>query len=94
MPAAAVIPALQVCSHIVAVKTPVVENADRLLVLAPFTANKSGRLEYGYMYDSAQYEIISSHEQDEREPSGVNLFHGERWNAQTHERETKAKAFT
>lgn len=46
MPAAAVIPALQVCSHIVAVKTPVV----RILQ----TANKSGRLGYIIWNDHAQ----------------------------------------
>lgn len=46
MPAAAVIPALRVCSHIVAVKTPVV----RILQ----TANKSGRSGYILWNDHAQ----------------------------------------
>ena len=59
MPAAAVIPALRVCSHIVAVKTPVVGIGQQWsYVVFTFTVNKSGRLEYGYRNDSAQYEVF------------------------------------
>lgn len=61
MPAAAVIPALRVCSHIVAVKTPVVGiGLQGPYVFFTFTVNKSGRLEYGYRNDSAQYEVFVS----------------------------------
>ena len=61
MPAAAVIPALRVCSHIVAVKTPVVGVALKgaYAVYAAFTVNKSGRLVYGFRNDSAQYDIFT-----------------------------------
>ena len=61
MPAAAVIPALRVCSHIVAVKTPVVGVASQeaCAAQAAFTVNKSGRLVYGIMNDSAQYDIFT-----------------------------------
>lgn len=61
MPAAAVIPALRVCSHIVAVKTPVVGVACHKAYVpsGTFTVNKSGRLVYGYMNDSAQYDIFT-----------------------------------
>ena len=61
MPAAAVIPALRVCSHIVAVKTPVVGVAPKggYAVYAAFTVNKSGRLVYGFRNDSAQYDIFT-----------------------------------
>ena len=60
MPAAAVIPALRVCSHIVAVKTPVVGIGQQMILRfnRTFTANKSGRLEYGLRNDSAQYEAF------------------------------------
>ncbi len=58
MPAAAVIPALRVCSHIVAVKTPVVGIRQQWRYVNTFTVNKSGRLEYGYTNDSAQYEVF------------------------------------
>ena len=59
MPAAAVIPALRVCSHIVAVKTPVVGIGQQWsYVFITFTVNKSGRLEYGFRNDSAQYEVF------------------------------------
>ena len=61
MPAAAVIPALRVCSHIVAVKTPVVGVASKeaCVASATFTVNKSGRLVYGFRNDSAQYDIFT-----------------------------------
>ena len=61
MPAAAVIPALLVCSHIVAVKTPVVGTAsnEAYVAFATFTVNKSGRLVYGFRNDSAQYDIFT-----------------------------------
>ena len=62
MPAAAVIPALRVCSHIVAVKTPVVgvpSNGGYVGSLT-FTVNKSGRLAYGFMNDLAQYDIFTN----------------------------------
>ena len=61
MPAAAVIPALRVCSHIVAVKTPVVGVASKeaCVATATFTVNKSGRLVYGFRNDSAQYDIFT-----------------------------------
>lgn len=60
-----------------------------------FTVNKSGRLEYGYRNDSAQYEVFDSFgNQAQREPSGVDLSHDEWWNTVTHERESEAKAST
>ena len=58
MPAAAVIPALRACSHIVAVKTPVVyirPARDDCFRKKAFTANKSVRLEFHFKNDSAQY---------------------------------------
>jgi hypothetical protein len=87
VPAAAVIPALRVCSHIVAVKTPVVgtgsQRVARFLFSSngnkkTFTVNKSGRLEYGITNYSAQYEIfVFFGKQAQREPSGVDLSHDE-----------------
>lgn len=95
MPAAAVIPALRVCSHIVAVKTPVVGIGQQCPYVSTFTVNKSGRLEYGYRNDSAQYEFfVFFGKQAQREPSGVDLSHDEWWNTVTHERDTEAKAST
>ena len=45
--------------------------------------NKSGRLEYGYKNDSAQYEIfVFFGKQAQREPSGVDLSHDEWWNTE------------
>lgn len=62
---------------------------------AAFTVNKSGRLEYGYRNDSAQYEFFAFFgKQAQREPSGVDLSHDEWRNTVTHERDTEAKAST